>query len=227
MISTGIEFSLSGISLDSLSIPVPLSHGTNGKHIVLRTNYFRLLAESDRLIFRYEIKISPKIESNRRKTRRLIQLLVENYSGQFESADVATDYGTLFITSKQLPIDGDGITLLQRYYEVEDGGPRTKASGPYRLQRLLHKCALVDFTATLNINVANAAFYPAINLLDLMNELTPDTSSYAHSGLETLITRLKVSHKFYGKKTVKTAKGFSRPRRMTSMIILDWVMHTR
>lgn len=291
LISTGKEFSLSGISLDGLSIPVRPSYGTNGKHIVLRTNYFGLLAESDRLIFRYEIKISPKIESNRRKTRRLIQLLMENYSEQFKSADVATDYGTLFITSKQLPIDGDGITLLQRYYEVEDEGPRPNATeyqvkikprNPVSIKQLLESISsppgitlngfdksetiqalniIITQTANktsgiygggksnifyswpndndpifnlgqglialkgfytsvrsstsrllVNINVANAAFYPAINLLGLMNEHTPDTSRYAQSGLETFITRLKVSHKFYGKKTVKTVKGFSHPR---------------
>ncbi|KAI4257955.1 MAG: hypothetical protein L6R42_005372 [Xanthoria sp. 1 TBL-2021] len=217
---------------------------------------------------------------------------MENYSEQFKSADVATDYGTLFISSKQLPVDGDGITLLQRYYEIKDEGPRPKATeyqvkikpgNPVSIKQLLESIsspppriilngfdksetiqalnkimtqtanktsgiygggksnifyswpdgndpifelgqgliALKGFYTSVrsstspllvNINVTNAAFHPAINLLGLMNEHTPDTSKYAQSGLETFITGLKVSHKFYRKKTVKTVKGFSHLR---------------
>ncbi|KAL8850376.1 MAG: hypothetical protein Q9221_004696 [Calogaya cf. arnoldii] len=269
-----------GMSLNGLSIPARPSYGTNGKQVVLWTNYFPLLAESKRQIFRYTIDISPTIDSNRRKTRRLIELLQANNKEHFELAEVATDFANIFITSKKLRIPDGGISLRQRYDEAEEEYTVTiKPETPISIEQLLESIsrpagitlngfeksasiqalniimtqtakdtagiygggncnkfyswpgandptfrlgqgliALQGFHTSVrsstsrllvNINVANAAFYPAINLHALMDEYT---SNYAHSGLETFISRLKVSHKFYGKKTVKTVKGFSHAR---------------
>ncbi|KAL8641325.1 MAG: hypothetical protein Q9226_008650, partial [Calogaya cf. arnoldii] len=269
-----------GMSLNGLSIPARPSYGTNGKQIVLRTNYFQLLAEVKRQIFRYSIDIAPTIDSNRRKTRRLIELLLADNKEHFELAKVATDFGTIFITSKKLRIPDGGISLRQRYDETEEEYTVTiKPETPISIDQLLESIsrpagitlngfeksasiqalniimtqtakddagiygggksnifyswpgandptfrlgqgliALKGFHTSVrsstsrllvNINVANAAFYPAINLFALMNEYT---SNYAQSGLESFISRLKVSHKLYKKKTVKTVKGFSHPR---------------
>ncbi|KAL8685305.1 MAG: hypothetical protein Q9218_007849 [Villophora microphyllina] len=73
----------------------------------------------------------------------------------------------------------------------------------------------------VNINIANAAFYPAINLLGLMRLHTPYPSDDAHSGLEAFITRLRVSHQYMRKnmkdpksphiKKIKTVQGFAHP----------------
>lgn len=71
----------------------------------------------------------------------------------------------------------------------------------------------------VNINVANAAFYPAIPLLGLMRLHTPNPANDAISGLEVFITRLKVSHTYIKNKgdpkainkRVKTVQGFSHP----------------
>lgn len=73
----------------------------------------------------------------------------------------------------------------------------------------------------VNINVANAAFYPAINLLGLMRRHTPNSANDGRSGLEAFISRLKVSHHYIRKSTsdpkstvkrVKTILGFAHPK---------------
>ena len=87
----------------------------------------------------------------------------------------------------------------------ESGGGLIAVKGFYTSVRTSNARLLV------NINVANAAFYSAINLNNLMTQHTSKPSAYLKSGLEQFITNLKASHTFNGKKTVKTVKGFSYP----------------
>ncbi|KAL8880983.1 MAG: hypothetical protein Q9198_001719 [Flavoplaca austrocitrina] len=281
---------LRSASLSNSKLPTRPSYGTNGEAIVLRTNYFELRARPESRIFRYDFEISPKIEKNRRRTRRLIQLLLDHGPKDLKKDHVATDYYSYLVTAKELPIQGAGHILTLKYYELEDGGPRPDAT-EYKIKikqgKAMYLKQLLDFisnplgtesndfdkagiiqvlnsiitrtakenpnihsggksekyyrypagndpmfelgggliavkgfytsvrtsTARLlvNINVANAAFYPAINLYKLMTVHTSDPSEYLNSGLEQFLTNLKVSHTFYGKKTVKTVKGFSYP----------------
>lgn len=72
----------------------------------------------------------------------------------------------------------------------------------------------------VNINVANAAFYPAMNLLGLMRLHTPNPNNDQVSGLEGFIGGLKVSHNYIRNdkkdpkstvKRVKTVLGFAHP----------------
>ncbi|KAL9023473.1 MAG: hypothetical protein Q9180_008219, partial [Flavoplaca navasiana] len=241
-------------------------------------------------IFRYDFEISPKIEKNRRKTRRLIQLLLNHGPKDLKQDYVATDYSTYLVTAKPLPIQGAGHVLFVKYYEPEDDGPRSDAT-EYQIKIMkgkhMYLKQLLQFVANplgassngfdkaeiiqllnsivtrtaketpdiygggtsekyyrfsagndpmfrlggglvavkgfytsvrtstarllVNINVANAAFYPAINLYELMKEHTYNPLKYSETGLERFITNLKVSHNFYGRKTVKTVKGFSYP----------------
>ncbi|KAL8669539.1 MAG: hypothetical protein Q9168_005871 [Polycauliona sp. 1 TL-2023] len=291
LISIGKKSGQTVASLDGAKISARPSYGTKGKPIILRTNYFLLgQTKTELQLFRYTIEIeSPKTKSdspesklNRRMTRRLVQLVLDNNTDVFKGAEVATDYGTFLVTTPKLAIDGDAVELSQKYYEHEDDGPRhgaqdykvtikldkpvsirklkeaiesatgdsfdkdhtiqalniimTKTANetsqiygggksnkfypwpndneaPFKLGRGL--IALKGFytsvrssTARLlvNINVTNAAFYPAINLHHLMNSYTHGKSDF---GLEAFITGLKVSHTLYGKKSVRTIKGFS------------------
>ena len=284
------ELTLRSASLNNSILPARPSYGTTGEAIVLRTNYFELRARPESQIFRYDFEISPKIEKNKRKTHRLIQLLFDHGPKELKQDHVATDYHSYLVTAKPLPFKAASHVLSMKYYELEDGGPRPDATEykmeikqgrPMYLKRLLDfvsnplgtesngfdKAGIIQVlnsvitrtakenpdiygggksekyyrylasndpmfelggglvaikgfytsvrtsTARLlvNINVANAAFYPAINLYELMKEHTHNPLKYAESGLEQFITNLKVSHTFYGKKTVKTVKGFSKP----------------
>lgn len=288
------EISLSGLSLDDYTLPSRPSYGKQGRPIVLRTNYFRMIPRPGAVIYRYNITISPQLKNpsggvNRRKTRRLVELLIAN-NPPLQSAGVATDYGAMFITAAKLQLGGKSMNLEQKFFEAEDAGPESTAinykvkfeedasmpvedlleyiSSPpgttpsgFDKGRIIQALniimtrtanespaiygggnsnkfytypaspdgwfnlgsgliALKGFytsvrTSTLrilvNINVANAAYYPPMSLLGLMRTHTPQRANDARSGLEAFISKLKVSHQYLKKKRVKTVQGFSHP----------------
>ncbi|KAL9031872.1 MAG: hypothetical protein Q9196_000127 [Gyalolechia fulgens] len=300
LIRRGEEISLSGLSLDDLTLPSRPSYGTNGRPIVVRTNYFKLLTKPGGVtIFRYHMSFEPSLQDQRRKNRRLVELLFSSNT-ILQSAGVATDYSNLIVTAQKLPLgNGGGITIPQKYWEAEDDGPSPKSktynvtiSNEYSmpLQQLLDyvssppgvtsagfdKAELIQAlniimtrtasenrsiygggdqkkfftyptdrnawydlgsglialkgfytsvrTSTsrllVNVNVANAAFYPNANLLGLMRLHTPNRANDSRSGLEGFISRLKVSHAYIrakkddpnsSLKRVKTVQGFSHP----------------
>ncbi|KAI4283554.1 MAG: hypothetical protein L6R38_002084 [Xanthoria sp. 2 TBL-2021] len=299
LIRPGEEISLSGLSLDDYTLPARPSYGTQGRPIVLRTNYFNMLTKPGAQIFRYQIQVSPKIltktskdenpKSNRRKTRRLIQLVIQN-TPPLQGPGIATDFQMLLFSAKQLSLENGSRTLQQRYYEPEEEGPGPRSTnhqvkitedGSISVQQLVDYLssppgvtspnfdkggalqalniimtrtanndptvygggasnkfyrlpeggpgfdlgnglvALKGFytsvrTSTLrilvNINVANGAFYPAMNLLGLMRLHTPNSANDQMSGLEGFISRLRVSHSYIqGKKKIKTVQGFAHP----------------
>lgn len=307
MVRRGEEISLSGLSLDDLTLPSRPSYGTQGRPIVVRTNYFKLLTKPDGVtIYRYQMDFQPSLKDektgrvNRRKTRRLVELLF-TYNKNLQSAGVATDYGKLIVTAQKLPLGNTGsITVAQKYWEPEDDGPgpnsktynvRISDEFTMPLQQLLDYVSsppgvtsagfdkaeviqalniVMTRTATdnrsiygggnqkkfftypsnlntwydlgnglvalkgfytsvrtstsrllVNVNVANAAFYPTMNLLGLMRLHTPNRANDSRSGLEGFISRLKVSHSYIRAKKndpnssikrVKTVQGFSHPR---------------
>ncbi|KAL8858190.1 MAG: hypothetical protein Q9178_005367 [Gyalolechia marmorata] len=288
------EISLSGLSLDDYTLPSRPSYGKQGRPIVLRTNYFKMTANPKAVIYRYNITISPQIKNpsggvNRRKTRRLVELLIAN-NPPLQSAGVATDYGTMFITAAKLQLGGKSMNLEQKFFEAEDAGPRDTAinykvkfeedasmpvgdlleyissppgttpsgfdkgriiqalniimtrtanerpaiygggnsnkfytyppssdrwfdlgSGLIALKGFYTSVRTSTLRVLVNINVANAAYYPPMSLLGLMRTHTPQKANDARSGLEAFITKLKVSHQYLKKKRVKTVQGFSHP----------------
>lgn len=125
--------SLSGLSLGDFDLPSRPSYGTRGRPIVLRTNYFKMVTRPGAELFRYNLEIEPALKNpsggpNRRKIRRLIELLIASYS-QLRGAGVATDYGKFIITATKLQFgDKDSIVLQQKLYEAEDSGPGPKAT---------------------------------------------------------------------------------------------------
>ncbi|KAL8840603.1 MAG: hypothetical protein Q9176_003716 [Flavoplaca citrina] len=129
----------------------------------------------------------------------------------FDKAEIIQILNTIITrTAKENPnICGGGKS--EKYYRFLDsndpmfelGGGLIAVKGFYTSVRTSTARLLV------NINVANAAFYPAINLYKLMKEHTSNLLEYLESGLEKFITHLKVSHTLYGKKAVKTVHGFS------------------
>ncbi|KAL8838989.1 MAG: hypothetical protein Q9170_001919 [Blastenia crenularia] len=134
LIRKGEEISLSGLSLDDVTLPSRPSYGTQGRAIVLRTNYFKMVTKPGAVIHRYDIKISPQIKNpkvdtvNRRKTRRLIELVIAS-NPPLQSAGVATDYGKFFVTGHELKLGETGSRVItQKFWEAEDDGPRPQAT---------------------------------------------------------------------------------------------------
>ncbi|KAL8715517.1 MAG: hypothetical protein Q9220_000853 [cf. Caloplaca sp. 1 TL-2023] len=127
LIRRGEEFSLSGLSLDDFTLPSRPSYGTKGRPIVLRANYFQMISRPGAVVYRYTIDINPAIKLptgkvNRRKTRRLCQLLIAS-NKNLQGAGIATDFSKIILTAQKLPIE-DKITLFQKFFEPEDDGPR-------------------------------------------------------------------------------------------------------
>ncbi|KAL8868287.1 MAG: hypothetical protein Q9174_005088, partial [Haloplaca sp. 1 TL-2023] len=311
----GLDVALSGLSIgDELRLPSRPSHGTKGKAIVLRANYFEMLTRAGAQIYRYNIDINPKKKivnektgvPNRRKIRRLLELLIAD-NKELQSTGIATDYGKFFIAAKRILPQGEtSRTFQQQFWELEDDRPppdtktepyivKIEEDGSLSIDTLTEYLASppspssvgfdkAEFLQALNIiltrtaqenpriygssirnkfysyppnfqdlnqagctnlggglvalkgfytsvrtstarilvniGVANAAFYPAMNLLGLMRLHTPHSANDANSGLEGFITRLKVSHNYITSKKdpnrtvkrVKTVQGFSHPR---------------
>ncbi|KAL9597740.1 MAG: hypothetical protein Q9219_004934 [cf. Caloplaca sp. 3 TL-2023] len=295
LIRKGEEISLSGLSLDHFTLPSRPSYGTQGRKIVLRTNYFRTQFRKGQQIFTHRLEITPKLKddrtgrTNRRKTRRLIELLLARDT-RLKSSAVATDYDQLLFTAEQLLPPGVGSRVVEQVYQelgddrpgqkyqikishentmaIQDlldylsqapgtthpsfdkaailhalnvivtrtanerpqiygGGKRNKfypypsdqnnayrlGSGLIALKGSYTSVRTSTLRVLVNINVANAAFYQAINLLELMKAHTPNKADYSRLGLESFISKLKVSHTYIkGNKKVKTVLGFSHPR---------------
>lgn len=124
------DISLSGLSLGDFSLPSRPSYGTRGRAIVLRTNFLTLKPKPGLVLYRYNIEVEPAIKNptggpNRRKTRRLIELLIASNN---QLRDVATDYGKFIITATKLPLKDNTISLNQKFYEIEDSGPGPKST---------------------------------------------------------------------------------------------------
>lgn len=143
------DISLSGLSLGDFSLPSRSSYGTRGRPIVLRTNYLKMTTKPGAELYRYNVEIQPAIKNpsggpNRRKIRRLIELLIASND---QLRNVATDYGKFIITATKLPLTNNTISLTQKFYEVEDSGPGPKstaykvkitADGRLEIQQLLN-----------------------------------------------------------------------------------------
>lgn len=183
LIRPGEEISLSGLSLDDLPLPSRPSYGTKGRPVVLRTNYFKLLTRPGAEIYRYEMDINPKIlvanarddkpRPNRRKTRRLIELLIQsnpNLQG------VATDYSKFLVTAKKLPVGQSGsMKLSQKFWEPEDDGPGPQAK-------------------TYEVTISNVYAMPIQQLLDYLSSPPGVTSAGFDKGeviqaLNLILTR--------------------------------------
>ncbi|KAL9012575.1 MAG: hypothetical protein Q9173_002672 [Seirophora scorigena] len=303
LIRPGEGISLSGLSLDEFTLPSRPSFGTNGRQIVLRTNYFRVTTKPGAEIFRYEMGFSPSLSdpekknrTNRRKTRRLVELLFLN-NPQLRGAGFTTDYSKFIVTAHKLPLEESGprpnatnykITISnERSFPIQQlldcissppgvtsagfdkseiiqvlntvmtrtanqkpniygGGDRNKfydysvGERPYDninlgkglifLKGFYTSIRTSTLRVLVNINVANAAFYPAMNLLGLMQLHTGNLAQARVSGLEAFIRLLKVSHNYIDMKKpgnpqsevkrVKTVQGFSRPNAKVNFPIM-------
>ncbi|KAL8656727.1 MAG: hypothetical protein Q9210_000068 [Variospora velana] len=98
-----------------------------------------------------------KNRTNRRKTRRLVELLFIN-NPQLHGSGFATDYGKFIVTAKKLPLEGREIELQQRYYEAEETGPRPNATN-------------------YKITISNERSFPIQQLLDYISSPPGVTSA--------------------------------------------------
>lgn len=105
--SKGIE-SLGSLALTP-EFPQRPGHGTQGRRIAVYANYFKLMAQDNLSLTRYNVEVNPLPPG--RKLRRILQILFE----QPEFSGVATDFKTLIISRRPLDIpDGYQTTIAYR-----------------------------------------------------------------------------------------------------------------
>ena len=133
--------SLSTLSLAAFQLPLRPGHGVKGKVVHLRTNYFKMTINAGKKLFKYNLTLTakrkepvknskpPAIPLERsRKRRQALALLFQEPDFRSMDHGVATDYGSIIITSKELPLDGEETKEYAIVYrEVEDREP---ASNP-------------------------------------------------------------------------------------------------
>ena len=100
-----------------------------------------------------------------------------------------------------------------KFYRIPEGVPGFDlGTGLVALKGFYTSVRTSTLRILVNVNVANGAFYPAMNLLGLMRLHTPNSANDQMSGLEGFISRLRVSHSYInGKKKIKTVQGFAHP----------------
>lgn len=133
--------SLSTLSLADFQLPLRPGHGAKGTVVHLRTNYFKMSINAGKKLFKYTLTLTVKYKEpkkNRktpalplersRKRRQALALLFQHVDFRSIGHGVATDYGSIIITSEALPLDEDGTKeYIIVYREVEDREP---ASNP-------------------------------------------------------------------------------------------------
>ena len=139
-----------GISLKKLSItdsnfPVRPGYGTLGNKVILRTNYFHLLAKKDQKIHLYSVHIEPE-GLNKRKKRRLFELLLASKTMTSLQPGVASDYGSNLITTKELDLGPEKKRVAPMpYSETEDD--RTQTASTNKVYNIK-----IEFTRTMALS---------------------------------------------------------------------------
>lgn len=110
--STGIG-TMGSLALTS-QFPQRPGHGTQGKRFAVYANYFKVIAESNLSLTRYNVEVSPFPPG--RKLRRVLQLLFE----QPEFTGIATDFKSLIISRQPLNIPDDYQISIPYRAEAED-----------------------------------------------------------------------------------------------------------
>lgn len=138
--------SLSTLSLADFQLPLRPGYGVAGTVIHLRTNYFNMTINAGKKLFKYTLTLTAKHKEPKkdkktgkvkaplvppersRKRRQAFALLFQHQDFRSIGHGVATDYGSIVITSKELPLDRDGTKeYVIVYQELEDREP---ASNP-------------------------------------------------------------------------------------------------
>ena len=159
------DLSLSTLSLADFQLPLRPDYGTVGTVVHLRTNYFKMNIDAEKKLFKYTLDLTARYKESRkdtstakakhpavppersRKRRQALALLFEHPDFRAIGHGVATDYGSIIITSKGLPLDENGTKdYIVTYRETEDREP---ASNPVIYTFKLSYAGLVPMTELL------------------------------------------------------------------------------
>lgn len=180
------EPNLGRLSLVDQILPPRPGYGTQGQKIILRTNYFKLVPDSDVEIYRYSIDITPAATS--RKRRQIIALLLATPTFSSIGFGVATDYSNIIVTAQELGLGGNGSLEESVLYRHElEPTPHLNAAvynvklSPIGLARVTELLASLSSPPSHNVSQLEK-MAETISALNLGVTQTPNTSPTVVSG---------------------------------------------
>ncbi|KAH8725031.1 ribonuclease H-like domain-containing protein [Phaeosphaeriaceae sp. PMI808] len=146
-------------SLD-IKLPMRPGYGTNGKAIILYTNYFELKGINPKMdLYHNEI---PKA-----KKKRLVEILLR--TAPFAGLPVASDWAQLLVTPQKVPIDKPRASFKLEWYPA-DGEP-LPAQNPNESERIKQ-------SRRRNTHNALVELIGTVSVQELLKDLAQNTSNY-------------------------------------------------
>jgi eukaryotic translation initiation factor 2C len=167
MVKGDLASSMAATSLD-IKLPVRPAYGTNGRAIVLYTNYFELKGITpDIVLHRYSVAFQGDDDLPKPKKKRLIQLLLK--MAPYVGLPVASDWAQILVTPKKIPLEEKRASYKIEWYPA-DGEP-LPAQTPDDSERV--KQARRKNTITVLVEDIGT-----VSVQDLLRDLAQPTSNY-------------------------------------------------
>ncbi|KKY24123.1 putative rna interference and silencing protein [Phaeomoniella chlamydospora] len=163
----------SNSSLGPKVMPPRPGYGTQGKPVVLYTNYFNMTAAMDLTLYRYNIQVltrqntTPSTPLPVKKLRRVVELVIEDHLGDVKNG-VATDFSSILI-ARSLLNGRSNLAFSVPYRGEKEDEPQ--AAGDVWNVRLsitgqLRFSELVDYlTSTSTSDAPKDEFIQALNVV--------------------------------------------------------------
>ncbi|MCJ1248207.1 hypothetical protein MMC30_005424 [Trapelia coarctata] len=184
------ELSMKEKKAEQIKLPRRPAYGTEGTEVVVRANYFQIDPVDDLELFRYTVITMPEEKQSRRR-RRFIEILIEtsDYLQALGTANVATDWKSLIITTKKLDLGpdnrregkilfkevGQGATPHQRAQStpLPKNHPlvTVQSSGSFRVKELM------DYLAAPNGQVRNERKEDIIQAMNIVMSRWPSVAA--------------------------------------------------
>jgi eukaryotic translation initiation factor 2C len=145
-------------------------YGTEGREVILWTNYFKLDSKSDLELYRYSIDIAADHKGNAptgKKAKRIMQLLLEEHFPS-QGHSIATDFKSNLISRIELEIEEDEYVVTYRSEDEDTPAPNAKQ----------YRCR-IQFTGSLT-------------LAELINHLTSTQAGLMFGSKDEIIQALNI-----------------------------------
>lgn len=159
-------------------LPRRPGHGTVGRATWVRANHFPVTIP-DTNIYQYDVKLVPEVK-NRRKLKRMFEILENHAEFAPYASHTATDYGKIIVSTKPLnPTTGGGVenrhadkvTVKVAYTDSDESQKPTSDPPPKEYSFIIERVAEIhsaDFTRYVNGDFPDynpAAAIQALNII--------------------------------------------------------------
>ncbi|KIX98867.1 uncharacterized protein Z520_05328 [Fonsecaea multimorphosa CBS 102226] len=212
-----------GSSAATNTLPERPGFGTKGKEILLWTNYFELTGYGNLLLYRYSIDISP-IGTGKgpgaEKTRRLVQLLLEDHFSDHE-LDVVTDFKSNILSKVELDLL-DHYRVPYRQKHEQDPSPNAPVFQiTLRQTAALSTSELLDYVTSTRSATLFGSKDELIQALNIVMGYHPKAASdIANIGAHKHYSNAATTEKFNLGAGLQAIRGFFMSTRAATARIL-------